>query len=118
MGGGTPMALECLRYALSRPTVVVITGIDSMPILNQAFKAAATYSKLSEANIAAMLQKTAKVAADGKYEPFKTTPTFDSTAQHPEWHSLPPHNATRNENRLGGFRHDTTKCRALDTAAD
>jgi hypothetical protein len=64
---------------------VVITGIDSMPILDQACQAAATYSKLSDADIATILKKTAPLAADGKYEPFKTTPTFDSTAQHPEW---------------------------------
>jgi hypothetical protein len=31
------------------------------------------------------LKKTADVAMDGKYEPFKTTPMFDSTAAHPEW---------------------------------
>ena len=77
--------LECLQYALSRPTSVVITGIDSMPILDQAFQAAATYNELSESDIAAILKKTAPFAADGKYEPFKTTPQFDSTAQHPEW---------------------------------
>src|SRR5580704_16310241 len=79
----TPM--ECLQYALSRPLSVVITGIDSMQILDQAFQAAATYSKLASADIAAMLEKTAPAAADGKYEPFKTTPAFDSTARHPEW---------------------------------
>jgi len=81
----TVTAMECLQYALSRPTSVVITGIDTMPILDQAFQAAATYSKLSQADIALILQKTATVAADGKYEPFKTTPMFDSTEQHPEW---------------------------------
>jgi aryl-alcohol dehydrogenase-like predicted oxidoreductase len=79
----TPM--ECLQYALSRPLSVVITGIDSMQILDQAFQAAAIYGKLSSADIAAMLQKTAPAAADGKYEPFKTSPSFDSTARHPEW---------------------------------
>jgi hypothetical protein len=78
-------ALECLQYALSRPTAVVITGIDSMAILDQAFQAAATYSKLSKTDIAAMLQRTASAAADGRYEPFKTTSGFDSTARHPEW---------------------------------
>jgi aryl-alcohol dehydrogenase-like predicted oxidoreductase len=81
----TVTPLECLQYALSRPTSVVITGIDSMPILDQAFQAAATYTKLSKADIVAMLEKTASAAADGTYEPFKTTAGFDSTAQHPEW---------------------------------
>jgi aryl-alcohol dehydrogenase-like predicted oxidoreductase len=81
----TVTPLECLQYALSRPTAVVITGIDSMPILDQAFQAAASYSKLSKEEIAAILQKTAPAAASGQYEPFKTTAMFDSTAQHPEW---------------------------------
>ena len=38
--------LECLQYALSLPTSVVITGIDSMAILDQAFEAAKTYTSL------------------------------------------------------------------------
>ncbi|MDP9146788.1 MAG: aldo/keto reductase [Acidobacteriota bacterium] len=77
--------LECLQYALSLPTSVVITGIDSMAILDQAFEAAKTYGSLSKADIDNLLKKTAALAADGKYEPFKTTPIFDSTAKHPEW---------------------------------
>lgn len=81
----TVTPLECLQYTLSRPASVVITGIDTMPILDQAFQAAATYSKLSSSDIEAILRKTATVAAGGKYEPFKTGPNFDSTAQHPEW---------------------------------
>jgi aryl-alcohol dehydrogenase-like predicted oxidoreductase len=79
----TPM--ECLHYALSLPTSVVITGIDSMPILDQAIEAANSSSSVTKADIAAILKKTAAVAMDGKYEPFKTTPIFDSTAAHPEW---------------------------------
>jgi aryl-alcohol dehydrogenase-like predicted oxidoreductase len=81
----TVTPLECLQYALSRPTSVVITGIDSMPILDQAFEAARTYASLSKADIASLLEKTAQVAMTGKFEPFKTTPRFDSTAMHPEW---------------------------------
>jgi aryl-alcohol dehydrogenase-like predicted oxidoreductase len=81
----TVTPLECLQYALSRPTSVVITGIDSMPILDQAFEAAQTYASLSKADIARILEKTAEVARTGKFEPFKTTPRFDSTAMHPEW---------------------------------
>jgi predicted aldo/keto reductase-like oxidoreductase len=78
-------ALECLQFALSLPTSVVITGVDSMQILDQAFEAAKTYSSLSKSDIANLLKKTEVLAADGKYEPFKTTPVFDSTASHPEW---------------------------------
>jgi hypothetical protein len=42
-------------------------------------------SSLSKADIEGILKKTVTAAADGKYEPFKTTPIFDSTAAHPEW---------------------------------
>ena len=78
-------ALECLQYALSLPTSVVTTGIDSMPILDQAFEAAKTFSSLSKADIEGILKRTVTAAADGKYEQFKTTPIFDSTAAHPGW---------------------------------
>src|SRR6202521_570475 len=39
--------IECLHYALNLPTSVVITGIDSMKILDQAFEAVATFKPLT-----------------------------------------------------------------------
>src|SRR6266550_6712870 len=39
----TVTAVECLHYALNLPTSVVITGIDSLEILDQAFEAVRTY---------------------------------------------------------------------------
>jgi aryl-alcohol dehydrogenase-like predicted oxidoreductase len=78
-------ALECLHYALSLPTSVVITGIDSMKILDQAFKAAKTFRPLARQEMAALRAKAADVAQDGEYELFKTTTIFDSTAMNPEW---------------------------------
>ncbi|MGB8321865.1 MAG: aldo/keto reductase [Candidatus Acidiferrum sp.] len=81
----TVTPIECLHYSLSTPASVVITGIDSMSILDQAFQAAKTSKDVSKSDIAAILQKTATVAADGKFEPFKTSQVFDSTAAHPEW---------------------------------
>jgi len=54
-------------------------------VLDQAFEAAKTSAAVSPSDIAKILQKTAAVAADGKFEPFKTSPGFDSTAAHPEW---------------------------------
>jgi predicted aldo/keto reductase-like oxidoreductase len=83
-------ALECLHYALSLPTSVVITGVDSMAILNQAFEAARTLSAVTKRDLAAILKKTKKAAAEGEFEPFKTTAQFDSTAAHPEWLGYTP----------------------------
>ncbi len=77
--------IECLHYALNLPTSVVITGIDSQQILDQAFEAAKTVQPMSKQQVAALLAKTEKLAASGEYELFKTSSHFDSTAHHPEW---------------------------------
>ena len=77
--------IECLHYVLNLPTSVVITGIDSMRILEQALDAARTFRPLSKEEVAALLAKTAQAAANGDYELFKTSQHFDSTAHHPEW---------------------------------
>ena len=77
--------MECLRYALNLPTSVVITGIDSMEILDQAFEAASTFKRLTGEQVDALLAKTLDVALTGEFEPFKTTSIFDGTAEHPEW---------------------------------
>jgi len=77
--------IECLHYALSLPTSVVITGIDSMEILDQAFTAVKDFRPLTRDETAKLLAKTAEAARDGEYELFKTSSHFDSTAQNPEW---------------------------------
>ena len=77
--------IDCLHYALNLPTSVVITGIDSMKILKQAFKAAATFKPLTRQQVAKLRAKSAKAASNGEFELFKTTSIFDSTATHPEW---------------------------------
>jgi aryl-alcohol dehydrogenase-like predicted oxidoreductase len=81
----TVTAVECLQYALNLPTDVVITGIDSMEVLEQALETARTFRPLSEEALAALLAKTADAALGGEFEPFKTSSIFDATAQHPEW---------------------------------
>ena len=81
----TVSATECLRYALHLPTDVVITGIDSMEVLEQALEVARTFRPLSEGEVTALLAKTADAALRGEFEPFKTSSIFDATAQHPEW---------------------------------
>jgi hypothetical protein len=81
----TVSAVECLHYAMSLPTSVVITGIDSDPILNQAFEVIRTFQPMTPQQKAALLAKTATAASQGKYELFKTTSHFDTTAQKPQW---------------------------------
>ena len=78
-------AIECLHYALNLPTSVVITGIDSPEILDQAFEAARTFRPMAQAQVEALLARTAGAGSLGRFELFKTTSIFDSTATHPEW---------------------------------
>src|SRR5918994_1931782 len=65
---GAVTAIECLHYALSLPTAVVITGIESMERLEQAFTAARTFRPMSEAQVQALLAKTAQAASRGAFE--------------------------------------------------
>jgi hypothetical protein len=82
---GTVTSIECLHYALTLPTSVVINGCESMERLEQAFEAARTFKPMSQAAISKLLAKTAQAAMTGQYEPFKTTAQFDGTASHPQW---------------------------------
>jgi aryl-alcohol dehydrogenase-like predicted oxidoreductase len=77
--------VECLHFAMSLPTSVVITGIDSMKILKQDLEAIRTFKPLTAEEMAALLKKTAVAAADGKFERFKTTSQYDGTAHNPKW---------------------------------
>jgi len=79
----TVSAKECLQYAMSLPVSVTITGCDSLAILEQALQLARDFKPLGEAEIAAVLAKSAPAAGEGSYELYKTSHNFDATMQHP-----------------------------------
>ena len=76
---------ECLSYSMNLPTSVVITGCDSMPILQQALHAARTFQPMDSSQVAALLAKTSKAAEAGQFELYKTTHQFDGTYANPQW---------------------------------
>jgi len=78
-------AVECLHYALSMPTSVVITGCERAEIVDQAITAARSFRPLGEQALADIRSRSAKVAADGRFEPFKVTHQYDGTSQNPQW---------------------------------
>jgi aryl-alcohol dehydrogenase-like predicted oxidoreductase len=83
---GAPLsAIDYLHYAMNLPVSVVITGIDGDKILDQAFEAMKAFKPMSADQVAALVGKTRPYATDGKYEFFKTSSHFDSTARHPDW---------------------------------
>jgi aryl-alcohol dehydrogenase-like predicted oxidoreductase len=81
----TVTAVECLNYAMTMNPGVVITGCDSMGVLDQAIDAAIHFQPLSPAAIAALLDRTREAAHEGAYEKFKTSQKFDGTTQNPKW---------------------------------
>ena len=92
---GVVSAPECLRYALSLPTSVVITGCDSMEILDQAIAAAIGFTPLGDDERKALLARTRDAAKSGEYELFKTSSIFDSTMQNFEWLGEEPERYTK-----------------------
>ena len=81
----TVTPIECLHYALHLPSSTVITGIDSMAILEQAFLAAQTFQPFTDLQLNQLLAKTAALGKTGSFELFKTTSIYDGTASNPEW---------------------------------
>jgi len=82
---GNVTAIECLHYALTLPTSVVITGCESMERLDQAIQAVDTFRPLSNEQVTQILARTKPFADAGKCEPFKITSLYDGTAQNPDW---------------------------------
>ena len=81
----TATPVECLHYAMNLPTSVVITGCDSLPILQQALQAARSFQPMNSSQVAALLTKTAKAAEAGQFELYKTSHRFDGTYANPQW---------------------------------
>ena len=81
----TVTPLEALHFGLNSPASVVITGIDSPAILNQAFHAVESFKPLDRQQVAAILAKTKEAAMTGKFELFKTSSHYDGTIKNPSW---------------------------------
>jgi len=81
----TVTPIECLHYAMNLPISSVITGIDSLKVLDQAIEAARTFKPMSKEVVTRLLARTAAAAATGRFELFKTANRYDGTAHNPQW---------------------------------
>jgi aryl-alcohol dehydrogenase-like predicted oxidoreductase len=79
----TPM--EALHFGLNSPASVVITGLDSPAILDQAFEAVRSFRPMDQQQVAAILAKAKDAAMTGKFELFKTSSHYDGTIKNPSW---------------------------------
>jgi uncharacterized protein len=82
---GVVEPIDCLHYSLNIPVSVLITGINSQMLLDQAFAAVKSFQPMNETEVAALISKSETAAMNGKYELFKTTAHFDTTARHADW---------------------------------
>ena len=84
--GGTAAAVkkgvvtgeEMLRYAMSLPVAVTISGMDSLDVLRKNLAAARGFKPLTEKEMDAVRAKCAPTAADGRFEPYKVSLQFDN----------------------------------------
>ncbi|HEX3740116.1 MAG TPA: aldo/keto reductase [Terriglobales bacterium] len=81
----TATPVECLHYAMNLPTSVIITGCDSIQILQQALNTARNFKPMTKEEVTALLAKTSSAATKGEFEQYKTTHKFDGTYQNPQW---------------------------------
>jgi aryl-alcohol dehydrogenase-like predicted oxidoreductase len=79
----TVTPVEAIQYAMNLPASVVIAGMDSMQILDQALEAVRTFKPLTDEEVRALLARTKAAAHRGEFEPFKTSSIYDATAQNP-----------------------------------
>lgn len=78
---------DCLRYVMSLPVSVVISGMDNLDMLKQNVETACNFRPLTEEERSAILAKTVDVAKGGKYEWFKTDEGLGWTKAHAEMFS-------------------------------
>jgi len=84
--GGTAAAVkkgavtgeELLRYAMSLPVTVTISGMDSLDVLHKNVAIARGFKPLGAAAMQALRDKVAEPAGDGRFEPYKVSLKFDN----------------------------------------
>src|SRR5439155_12113575 len=68
---------EGLRYAMSLPVAVTISGMDAPEVLEQNLAVARGFQPLSAHEMNALRERCRGDAADGRYELFKTTMKYE-----------------------------------------
>jgi aryl-alcohol dehydrogenase-like predicted oxidoreductase len=68
---------EGLRYAMSLPAATTISGIDSLYVLEQNLEIARNFQPMTVSEMDALRERCRTLAADGRFERFKTTKFYD-----------------------------------------
>ena len=83
---GAVTAEEGLRYAMSLPVATTISGIDSLVVLEQNLRVARGFQPFAAEQMAAIRERVRTLAADGRYELFKTTTMYDGKVGREQHH--------------------------------
>ncbi len=86
---GVLTAEEGLRYAMSLPVATTISGMDSLGVLEQNLGVARGFKPLTAEAMQALRERARPLAADGRYELFKTSTKYDGKIGR-EQHNYPP----------------------------
>jgi len=78
-----------LRYAMSLPVSLTISGMDSPEVLHQNLSIARGFKPLNDQEMHAIRDRCRFEASDGRYELFKTTKKYDSDEGR-KMHDFPP----------------------------
>jgi predicted aldo/keto reductase-like oxidoreductase len=73
---GVPIG-DALSYVLSLPIASLVSGIDSMQVLEQNLKIVRSFEPLTDKERARIEHQSQKLAGDGRFELFKTSKTYD-----------------------------------------
>lgn len=85
---GSVTAAEALRYAMSLPVAVTISGMESPEVLAQNLQIARNFQPMTAAEMQALRDRCRFDASDGRYELFKTTKKYDGAVGR-EQHGFP-----------------------------
>jgi len=82
-------AEEALRYAMSLPVAVTITGMDSTKVLRQDLRIARSFVPMTPPEMEALRKRCAEPAGDGRFEPYKVTAKHEGSVGRKQ-HGFPP----------------------------
>ncbi len=88
-------AADALRYAMSLPVAVTVTGIDSLKVLRQNLGVARGFRQLGPLELERLRGRYAPLAVDGRFELYKTTSKHEGDVGRKQ-HGFPP------QSELGG----------------
>jgi predicted aldo/keto reductase-like oxidoreductase len=86
---GVIRAADAIRYAMSLPVAVTVSGIDSLELLHENLRIAREFTPMNRAERLAYEKQCAEYARDGRFELYKTTAKFEGPPGR-EQHGFPP----------------------------